>query len=62
MGRPAAAAILDAKYAPLHEGDFKMSLFDTFDPVSEEILKPSHMIRPVDGFPETAVLDRKSVV
>ena len=33
-----------------------MSLFDTFDPVSEEILKPSHMIRPVDGFPETAVL------
>lgn len=33
-----------------------MSLFDTFDPVSEEILKPSHMIRPVEGFPETVVL------
>ena len=33
-----------------------MSLFDTFDPVSEEILKPSHMICPVAGFPETVVL------
>ena len=33
-----------------------MSLFDAFDPVSEEILKPSHQICPVDGFPETVVL------
>ncbi len=33
-----------------------MSLFDAFDPDSEEILKPSHMIRPVEGFPETVVL------
>lgn len=33
-----------------------MSLFDTFDPDSEEILKPSHMIQPVEGFPETVVL------
>lgn len=33
-----------------------MSLFDAFDPVSEEILKPSHMIRSVEGFPETVVL------
>lgn len=33
-----------------------MSLFDSFDPVSKEILKPTHMIRPVAGFPETVVL------
>lgn len=33
-----------------------MSLFDTFDPDSEEILKPSHMIQPVEGFPETVFL------
>ena len=31
-----------------------MSLFDTFDPNSEEILKPP--IRPVDSFPETVIL------
>ena len=31
-----------------------MSLFDTFDPNSEEILKP--LIRPVDGFPETVIM------
>ena len=31
-----------------------MSLFDTFDPNSEEILKPP--IHPVDGFPETVIL------
>lgn len=33
-----------------------MSLFDAFDPASEEILKPSRMIRPAEGFPETVVL------
>ncbi len=40
-----------------------MSLFDTFDPVSQEILKPSHQIRPVDGFPETviATFEEKSI-
>lgn len=31
-----------------------MSLFDTFDPDSEEILKP--LVRSVDGFPETVIL------
>ena len=31
-----------------------MSLFDTFDPDSEEILKP--LVRLVDGFPETVIL------
>ena len=31
-----------------------MSLFDTFDPVSEEILKP--LVRPADGFPKTVIL------
>lgn len=40
-----------------------MSLFDTFDPISEEILRPSHMIRPAEGFPETVVLtfEEKSI-
>ena len=33
-----------------------MSLFDTFDPNSEEILKPSSMYAPQEGFPETIVL------
>ena len=33
-----------------------MSLFDTFDPHSEEILKPSSMYAPQEGFPETVVL------
>lgn len=33
-----------------------MSLFDTFDPDSEEIIAPSAMYRPVDGFPETVVI------
>ena len=33
-----------------------MSLFDTFDPDSEEILKPSSMYSPQEGFPETVVL------
>lgn len=31
-----------------------MSLFDTFDPNSEEILKP--LVRPAEGFPETVIL------
>ncbi|MBD5117551.1 MAG: nucleoside phosphorylase [Clostridiales bacterium] len=33
-----------------------MSLFDTFDPNSEEIIPPSAMYRPVDGFPETVIM------
>ena len=33
-----------------------MSLLDTFDPNSEEILKPSSMYRPVDNFPETVIM------
>ncbi|MDE6281388.1 MAG: nucleoside phosphorylase [Oscillospiraceae bacterium] len=33
-----------------------MSLFDTFDPNSEEIIPPSAMYRPVDGFPETIIM------
>lgn len=33
-----------------------MSLFDTFDPNSEEILKPSSMYSPQKGFPETVIL------
>ena len=33
-----------------------MSLFDTFDPNSEEILKPSSMYTPQEGFPETIIL------
>lgn len=38
-----------------------MSLFDTFDPDSEEILKP--LVHPVDGFPETVILtfEEKSI-
>lgn len=33
-----------------------MSLFDTFDPDSGEILKPSSMYAPQEGFPETIIL------
>ena len=33
-----------------------MSLFDTFDPHSEEILKPSSISAPQEGFPQTVVL------
>lgn len=33
-----------------------MSLLDTFDPNSEEILSPSGMYSPVPGFPETVIL------
>jgi len=33
-----------------------MSLFDTFDPDSEEIVTPSAMYLPVEGFPETVIL------
>ena len=33
-----------------------MSLFHTFDPSSEEILKPSSMYPPQEGFPETVIL------
>lgn len=33
-----------------------MSLFDTFDPNSEEILRPSDMYDPQEGFPETIIL------
>lgn len=33
-----------------------MSLFNTFDPNSEAILEPSHIIRPVEGFPETIIM------
>ena len=33
-----------------------MSLFHTFDPDSEEMIPPSAMYRPVDGFPETVIM------
>lgn len=36
-----------------------MSLFNTFDPNSEAILEPSHIIRPVEGFPETIIMTFK---
>lgn len=38
-----------------------MSLFDTFDPDSEEILKP--LVHPADGFPETVIFtfEEKSI-
>lgn len=33
-----------------------MSIINTFDPVSEEILKPSHMVKPIESFPETVIV------
>lgn len=36
-----------------------MSLFDTFDPDSEEIVTPSAMHHPVEGFPETVIMTFK---
>ena len=41
-----------------------MSLFDTFDPDSEEIVKFEYQrsFNPTDAFPETVIIDRKSVV
>ena len=33
-----------------------MSITDTFDPVSPEIISPAEAIRPVEGFPETLLV------
>ncbi len=33
-----------------------MSIINTFDPISEEILKPIHMVKPIENFPETVIV------
>ena len=33
-----------------------MSIIDTFDAISEEVLRPDSMTDPVPGFPETVVI------
>lgn len=33
-----------------------MSIINTFDPVSEEIIKPIHMVKPIENFPETVIV------
>ncbi len=33
-----------------------MSIINTFDPISEEILKPTHMVKPIENFPETVIV------
>jgi len=33
-----------------------MSIINAFDPVSEEILKPIHMVKPIENFPETVIV------
>lgn len=39
-----------------------MGIADTFDNTSEEILRPDHIARPVDGFPETVVVTFESKI
>lgn len=33
-----------------------MSIINTFDPISEEILKPTHMVKAIENFPETVIV------
>ena len=33
-----------------------MSIINAFDPISEEILKPIHMVKPIENFPETVIV------
>ncbi len=39
-----------------------MSIIDTFDGVSEEILKPSLVANPIDGFPEIVIITFESAI
>lgn len=39
-----------------------MSIIDTFDDQSEEIVKPAYVAEPVEGFPETLVVTFKSQI
>ncbi len=39
-----------------------MSILDTFDGISEEILKPSCVASPVEGFPKTVIIIFESIL